>query len=105
VTTIHTFTPSNNQSFFVEAKVVARRTGGAAGAADDGAAYIVYAICKKNAGTLTVITTSTTTIGESQAGWNADSIASGASLLIRVTGAVNNNVTWHMTARTWAVGS
>lgn len=100
-TTIFTSTPADGYSVLYEARITARRTGGSAGAAEDSAGYIVTAITKRAAGALTVIGTITTTVGESQAGWNADAVASGGSVIFRVTGAVNNNITWIATIRTY----
>lgn len=100
-TTIFTSTPADGYSVLFEARITARRTGGTAGAAEDSAGYIVTAITKRAAGALTVIGTTTTTVGESQAGWNADAVASGGSIIFRVTGALNNNITWIATIRTY----
>jgi hypothetical protein len=47
------------------------------------------------AGTVTVSST-TTTIREDQAGWNVVLDNSGTTIRVRVTGATNNNVTWHL---------
>ncbi len=73
------------------AKVVGRRTGGSAGAANDMATYILAASVK-TASTLT--TTSVLYSYEDQAGWNADFAMSSNDVLIQVTGAANNNITW-----------
>lgn len=85
--------------------VVARRTGGAAGTAEDGAAYRVEYVAKNNAGTATVIGSVITAIGESQAGWDVTLVASGGSVLVKVTGAASNNVSWRYARRIFAVAT
>jgi hypothetical protein len=61
---------------------------------------------KNTAGTAAELAAeTTTTIGESQAGWNVTTAASGATILVQVTGAASNNVTWHSHCTTTAVGS
>ncbi|MCZ6594468.1 MAG: hypothetical protein O6943_06075 [Bacteroidetes bacterium] len=44
-------------------------------------------------------------IGRIKAGWDCTFTVSGTNLLVRVTGAVNNNVTWHTTTMVQNVGS
>ena len=44
-----------------------------------------------------------TVLGESQAGWNCTLTASGGSILVRVTGAVDNNVTWSWSGKRLSV--
>lgn len=86
--------------------VTARRTGGVAGAAEDGAAYLVQVAYKNVAGNAVEIAAETlTVVGEDQAGWTVTAAPSGANAAISVTGAVDNNVTWHATCRTYAVSS
>lgn len=82
-----------------EVRVTARRTGGVSGSAEDGAAYIIRGAVKNNAGTVAFLTGSptTTTVGESQAGWDATLDISGSSVRVRVTGATSNNITWNAT--------
>lgn len=106
VTTLHAFTIPASTTYFVEATVIARRTGGTSGTADDGAAYVLRGVYQNVAGTATIIgAIIQTVIGESQAGWDATLDTTGATVRVRVTGAANNNVTWHMTARCYPVSS
>ena len=89
----------------LEAVVTARRTGGSAGTAEDGAAYIVRGAYKTVAGVVTLIgAIGLIYTAEDQPGWDCTLTISGTNVLVRVTGAVNNNVTWHCTARVWRVG-
>lgn len=77
--------------------VMARRTGGSAGTAEDAAMYEIKGLYKNVAGTSTAIgTPSITVIGESQAGWDVQLDLSSNDVLINVTGAANNNITWHL---------
>ena len=97
VTTLHTFTIGASNNVLIEAIVTARRTGGSAGTANDGAAYKLTAYYQNNSGTATLVgSVIQTVVGESQAGWNATLDTSGADVRVRVTGATNNNVTWHL---------
>lgn len=90
----------------IRCSVTARRTGGASGTADDGAAYVVDVALKNNSGTAVEIAAETlTVIAEDQAGWTVTTAPSGATAVISVTGAASNNIVWHATCRTWAVGT
>ena len=99
-----TFTIATSTTTLIKCSVVARRTGGTAGAAEDSAAYDFAVVVKNTAGTVAEIAAETVTVfGESQAGWNVTAAPSGATEIISVTGATTNNVTWHLTCRTYAV--
>lgn len=103
-TTIRTIPVPVNHTLLIVGYVVARRTAGSAGATNDGAAYRLEVVAKNTAGTAAEIAAETlTVIGESQAGWTVAASASGGSLLIRVTGAADNTVSWRWTERTFAV--
>jgi len=103
VTTLHTETIPVDTSVCVSGYVVARRTGGASGAANDGAAYRVEFLAKNTAGTAALIGSGTVTVlGESQAGWDCTLSATGGTILVQVTGAAGNNVTWNWSGRTLA---
>lgn len=86
----------------VQAVVIARRTGGKEGTAQDGAGYIVSAVFQ---GTVQIGTTQQTIIGENQAGWDATLDYNTNAARVRVTGATNNDITWHATVRIWTVGT
>lgn len=106
VTTLLTLTVPSSATYAVEVSVVARRTGGSAGTAEDGAHYILRGVYQNVAGTATIIgTVVQTVVGESQVGWDATLDTTGATVRVRVTGATNNNITWHCTARVWFAGS
>ncbi len=107
VTTLHTFTIPASTTYMIVANVVARRTGGSAGTAEDGAGYIVMGVFKNVAGVATSIGSAIlgNAAQESQGAWDASFDVTGATARMRVTGAVNNNVVWHMTARVYAVST
>ncbi|HEX8653117.1 MAG TPA: hypothetical protein VF708_20030 [Pyrinomonadaceae bacterium] len=106
VTTLHTFTVPASTTYAIEAIIVARRTGGSAGTAEDGAFYKIAAVFKNVSGAATIIGAVQQLVAqESQAGWDATFDVTGATVRCRVTGALNNNITWHMTARVWQVST
>ena len=107
VTTIHTLSVPVTTTVGFTGTVVARRTGGASGTAEDGAFYEISGVYKNVAGTATVIGggPTVTVVGEDQAAWDVTFNPTGATVEIQVTGAANNNVTWHLTLRTYSVSS
>lgn len=89
-----------------ECKVTARRTSGAAGAVEDSAGYLLQALYKNNAGTAAEVAAETlAVIGEDQAAWTIAIAPSTSNAVISVTGAANNDVTWHATCKSYGVGS
>lgn len=105
-TTIDTITIPASTTVLISCMVLNRRTGGASGTAEDGAGYRAEVVMKNVAGTATEIAAeTTTTIGESIAGYNVTMAPSSATELVQVTGAATTNITWHSTCRTYPVGS
>jgi hypothetical protein len=94
VTTVGTIPTTSNTTLLVDCNIVGRRTGGSSGSAGDGAGYLVRAVAKNVAGVVTIIGQATTVIGESQAAWDAVAAVSGTDIVLRVTGAANNNISW-----------
>jgi hypothetical protein len=107
VTAIADWALSINSIYLFEAKVVARRTGGGSGTAGDGAGYVVRAAYKRlsSGSALLLGTINADATFESQAGWDCSFVANGASVDLIVTGASNNNVTWHGTVRVQKVSA
>ena len=104
VTTIATVPIPVDTTVYLEARIVARRTGGSAGSANDGAAYRLEVAAKNSAGTAAELAAETlTVVGESQAGWTVASSASGGDILIRVTGAADNDIQWRLSLKKLAV--
>lgn len=100
VTTLQAISFATSVTVLVESRVVARRTGGAAGTAEDSAGYLIYMVVKSVAGVATIVGLQTLAFAaEDQVLWNATwvSLAGGVTLSLRVTGAVSNNITWHVT--------
>ncbi len=93
-TTISTIAAPASTTLGIAAIVVGRRTGGTAGTAEDGAMYQILAGYKNVAGTATLIGSSITVVGESQAAWNATLTTSSGNVLIQVTGETDNNISW-----------
>jgi len=96
VTTLQTIATSSDTTNGLEVKVVARRTGGTAGAAGDAAFYVLKAMAKNISGTVTLSTVEAVEF-EDQSSWDADLVASGTNVLVRITGATNNNISWSAT--------
>lgn len=96
VTTVKTVAIPVSTTLLVSGYVVSRRTGGASGSAEDGAAYRVEFAAKNAAGTAALLAAATVTvIGESQAAWTVTCAASSGNVLVQVTGAAGNTVTWY----------
>jgi len=94
--TAATIAIASGNTYLIEARIVARRTGGSSGTADDGATYVRRGTYTTKSGTVTLMG-SVQTIGtdaEDQAGWDATLDISGTNVLVRVTGAANNDITW-----------
>lgn len=95
-TTLAIIPVTANRTYMIEARIVARRTGGSSGTADDGASYCRRGTYTTKSGTVTLMG-SVQTIGtdaEDQAAWDVTLSISSTNVLVRVTGAANNNVTW-----------
>lgn len=104
VTALHVETIPVDTTVIVSGSVAGRRTGGSAGATNDAAGYTVTFVAKNTAGTAALIAAATVTvIGESQAGWNVTVTASSGTILVNVTGAANNAVTWTWSGKTLSV--
>lgn len=103
ITTLQTIAIPTTTTLGIEALIVARRTGGGAGTAEDGARYKLSAVYKNVAGTATIIGVITTLADEDQPAWDATFTISSGNILVQVTGAASNNVTWAVTTRTYQV--
>lgn len=103
VTTIITAAIASNTTALLTLRIVARRTGGASGTAGDGAAYQLMGAVKNIAGTASIISQSIAFSGEDQAAWTVDLLASTSNILVRVTGAAANNISWSASGQILAV--
>lgn len=89
----------------LDAVVIARRTGGSAGTAQDGARYHIQGVYKNVGGTATIIGALNVIADEDQPAWDATFVTTSNNVLVEVTGAVNNNITWIVTARYYTVST
>lgn len=105
-TTIHTIPITASRTYLIEARIAARRTGGTAGTADDGASYVRRGTYTTKSGTVTLMGSVQTmgTDAEDQAGWDATFTISSTNVLVRGTGATDNNVTWTADITVQSVG-
>lgn len=96
VTTLITLPLEDNASYQIVAQVVGRRTGGVSGTAGDSASYLrVGTFFRVGAGVATQVgATGAVYTAESQAGWDCTMAVTGSDVLVRMTGAAGNNVTW-----------
>lgn len=97
VTTLVTLPMEDAKTTQLVADVVARRTGGAAGTAGDGASYRrIGTFYRVSAGSATLIgSLSTPHTAESQSGWDCTLTVSGNDVLVRITGASGNSISWY----------
>lgn len=106
VTTLQSLTIASAYSYHIEATVTARRTGGSGGTANDTASYKRIATVKDVSGTATLVGTVTSVhTAEDQAGWDCTIDVTGATARVRVTGAANNNITWHSTVKVYTLST
>ena len=102
ITTIHTFAIPTNTTVLITGYVYARRTGGTSGTAGDSSYYRLEYAAKDISGTVSQVASAAAGAGvtefDDQAAWTCAFSISGTNVLLRVTGAANNNVTWHMEA-------
>lgn len=94
VTTIETINVPPSTTYYLRCIVMGRRTGGSAGSADDSAAIILTACYKDVSGTATIVGSVDKTSLEDQPAWDANLSVSSGTVLLRVTGATNNNINW-----------
>lgn len=104
-TTIYTFPIQSSTCSRIKVVVVARRTGGSSGTAEDSATYEINESYRNVSSTATLIGSANNVTDEVNAAWAcATSISSGNVNLV-VTGAANNNISWHMTVRVYQVNT
>lgn len=98
-TTLQSVTLDDNTVYTFWSHIVARQTGGTAGTTGNGALYVrVFAAKRVSAGTATAIgTVGVIRTNEDDAGWNVNLDVSGNDVRVRVTGAADQNITWHGT--------
>lgn len=96
VTAIYTITLNDESAYLVTSYITARRTTGSGGTPGDSAGYTLVGTFKRTGGgTATQVGATIKTAQEDQAAWDADFGVSGNNVLVNVTGALNNTITWH----------
>lgn len=105
VTTIQTIAIPTDKVLMIETRVTARKTAGAGvGTVNDGNGYVRTATYANIAGVVTLSgAVQTSYTGEGIAAFNVTLVISGTDVLIRVTGAANDDVTWNSITRTYEV--
>ncbi len=104
-TTLHTFTVPASTTLYISSVVIARRTGGTSGTAEDGASFEIKGTYNNISGNATRIGSINKIANKNQSAWNVNLVPSSGQVLLQVTGANNNNITWHMTSRVYRVSS
>lgn len=104
-TTLYTIPIPTDKVVMVEARVVARKTAGTGvGTINDGNGYFRTATYANIAGTVSLSgAVQASYTGEGIAPFNVTLTISGTDVLVRVTGAVDDNVTWNCIVRTYEV--
>ena len=96
VTTIHTITLATDASYVIRGLIRARRTGGVLGTVGDSAGYNFFACIKNVAGTASLVSTADIISKENVVAYDVTITATGATILIRVTGVITTNITWDL---------
>lgn len=104
-TTLTTETLTANNVYHIRARVRARRTGGSAGTAGDGGTAEIVGSFTHRGGAAVQIGATTTVHSQFDQAWTVAFDVSGNDVRVRVTGAANNNVTWHSLLEVSQVGS
>jgi hypothetical protein len=92
--TLATVATTTDTVMLLEVKITGLRTGGSAGTVGDSASYIRTARVKNIAGTVTIMSLQSDFTSEDQTAFNGTLTVSSTNILVRVTGATNNNITW-----------
>lgn len=100
-TTIQTIPVPTNKGLLIESKINCRKTGGiGVGAIGDTNSYIRTVKAKNVGGVVTLGIIQTSYTSEDIAVFNATFTVSGTNILVRVNGALNDNVTWNVITKT-----
>lgn len=107
-TTLFTLATESDRVYNIEVVITARVTGGAGGNAGTGAVYHLGEGFKNVSGTVTRLTGSAATAihsKESNSAYDAQINISTTNIIVQVTGAATDNVTWHANVTYSSVGS
>lgn len=101
---LNTVAVATDTTVLIEVKVVGLRTGGSAGSAGDSAGYIISGLFKNISGTVSLVgSLSLLHVTEDQPAWDATLSVVGTDVILYVTGAVDNNITWSSRTSTMVV--
>jgi len=89
-TTISTIATSSDTTYFLSAKLVARRTD----SGSESAGYKLMATYRNNGGTLSQVSSDDLLSQEDSAQWNVDTTISGTNIIIEVTGQSSKTINW-----------
>lgn len=93
-TVIYTQDCSVNGIWLVEVRVTGRRIGGLSGSAGDGCTFKRTFRVKSISSSVTIHDRQSDYTSKDQSVFNIQSIVSGTNIIIRVIGAIDNNITW-----------
>ncbi|MDX1974487.1 MAG: hypothetical protein SFT92_02300 [Rickettsiales bacterium] len=100
-TTIYTYATTTNSTTTLDITVDCVRSAGTAGSAVDGGSWNRKVRVKNVSGTVTINggagPVDITVIHEDIAGFTVEATTSGSNMLLRVTGAANNTISWYAT--------
>jgi hypothetical protein len=96
-TVLQSVATPNDSVILVESRVISRRTGGAAGANGDCYVEVRHARLKNVGGVLTILQGAAFIQGDQA--WTHLWVVNGATAELQVTGAVDNDVTWHTSTK------
>lgn len=96
-TTLHTFKIPQGKTYRISYRIIGRRTGGSAGTAGDTAVFENKATYKNVAGVVTQVGADDGFTFNLLL-WSVAKPISGETLVLKVTGSANNNITWDMEA-------
>lgn len=104
VTTIQTIAIPLNTGLLIETYVTGRKTGGAGAGTTGGVNGYVRTVKVKNVGgVVTMGTIQSSYTSEDIAAFNTTLAVSGTNIIVRVAGAVNDNVTWNVITKTYKI--
>ncbi len=103
--TIATIPIPEKSTLLIEARVVLVEITTTNGPAVAGAAYVIRAAYRNNGGTVALIGSVVAEYtAEDDAAWDATLVISGTNVIVQITGAGTDKLTWHCTTRVQAVG-
>ena len=94
-TALDTINIVSGKTHLIDARVVGRRSGGSSGSSEDAAAMVVHRAYKTVSGIVTQIGDPIEHRMRDDLPWDVDLVISGSNVVLKVTGAANNNIAWY----------